>query len=87
MIINTQLSTLMEFTNEYIEDPHSRLARNDSQQYLRMKLKVTLQHKGTPCLLKNVQVHMGLPSNVYAEQTDFSFAEVDFKGSSTPRII
>lgn len=56
-----------------------------------MKLKVTLSFRGVQGgdgnILKNVQVTLGLPHNVWTEQTTFKYQEMNFSKSTTPQVV
>lgn len=61
MIVTPTLSSFIEGSTDYIEDPKGLIARNDQGRVIRMKMKISLGFKGLPgdtsgSLLKNVQV-------------------------------
>jgi hypothetical protein len=92
MTIIPNLSSVIESSGEYMEDPKGILARDASGRLIRMKLKVSLSFKAiagdnSGSILKNVQVQVTLPSNVFAEQTVFRYAELNFGKSSTPPVV
>ena len=55
-------------------------------------MKVTLSFKGSKDnqngnILKNVQVEVGLPAHVMAEQNVFKFPEMNFERQTTPQVV
>ena len=46
LIIVPNLSSVVELSNEYIEDPKGIIARNEQGKLIRMKLKIALSLKG-----------------------------------------
>ncbi len=46
MVVTTNLSSFIEGSGEYVEDPTKKLARNEAGKLLRMKLKITLSFRG-----------------------------------------
>ena len=57
LVINPHLSSVIEASTEYIEDPQRLIARNDQGRVIRMKLKVSLSFRAAPSdssILKNV---------------------------------
>lgn len=90
MIISPHLSSVIEASTEYIEDPTRMIARNDQGKVIRMKMKVSLSFRAAgddSSILKNIQLQICLPPNVFAEQTTFKFAELNFGRSLTPPVI
>lgn len=89
LVLQAQLSSVLEATTEYIEDPKQLLARNPQGKLLRMKLKLSISNKGPGSLLRNVKVHLStLPVNVYSEEHTWKFAELDFRKSAvTPPVV
>jgi hypothetical protein len=47
LVINTQLSSFIEASNEYIDDPKGIYARNEKGKVIRMSMKITLNYKNT----------------------------------------
>lgn len=88
MVILAQLSSMIELSGEYIEDPTHIMAKNDQGKFIRMKLKLSLSYRGAAeSVLKNIQVQLNLPPNVYSEQTTFKFPELNFGRSATPPVL
>lgn len=88
--LTSQISSIIESTNEYIEDPKNQIARNQSGQIIRCKLKISLSYKGilnSSGNFKNVHIQLQLPRNVYSEQTSFKYESLVFnQRQSTPQI-
>lgn len=65
------MSSVIEGSTEYIEDPKGEIARNQEGRVVRMKVKISLSFKGgidaSQSVLKNVQLQIQLPHNLYAE--------------------
>jgi hypothetical protein len=90
MVISTTVSSNIEATAEYMEDPKQMLARNDANRLYRIKTKITLAYKGTSSdvSFKDVQVHLQLPPGVWAEKTLFKFENINFGGRpKTPPVV
>jgi hypothetical protein len=92
LLLNAQLSSVVESSGEYVEDPRNQLVRNTQGRLIRMKLKLTLSFKAIPGskgpLLKNVQLSLSqLPHNVYTEEASWKYAELDFRGQPTPPVV
>lgn len=90
--ISCQLTSRLEATNEYIEDPKHIIARNEMQQVLRAKLKISLSYQAgsnpISATFKFVQVVIEPPkTGVFVEQQVFRFENLSFVGSSTPNVI
>jgi hypothetical protein len=57
MIISPHLSSVIEASTEYIEDPTRMIARNDQGKVIRMKMKVSLSFRAAgddSSILKNI---------------------------------
>lgn len=58
-----------------------------------MKMKISLSFRGAASggtdqgILRNVQVSLNLPHNVYSEQSLFKFSELNFGRSATPPVV
>ena len=85
LAVSPFLSSQVESSREYVEDPTNSLARTFQGDLIRMKLKLTLSYKANGGdqeggLFKNVHVHLDLPSSVYTEQTMFKYEQLNFRG-------
>lgn len=90
LLVTPSLASFIEASTEYLEDPKNLIARNTQGRIIRLKLKLTLSFKSTEgggTLLKNTQITLGLPTNVWSEQTVYKIAEMDFGKSHTPHVV
>lgn len=87
--VNLQLSPNIELAGEYVEDPNNIIARNNSGQVYKCKLKVTLSYNSPPGRMttgafSNVQIDINVPKGVYVEKKMFKHESLSLSGASTP---